>query len=147
MSEPAAVVPLPEPTQDERTLATLAHALQMVGWWIAPLVIFFVKRESKFVAFHALQALFLQIILLVVWFGGMGVWFAVLFGTVFKEGTPPSNAPPPGIFLFMPFLWLLFMGAWVLVLVLAIVYAIKAGRGEWAGYPILGAWARRALKI
>lgn len=134
-----------EPTQDERTFASLAHALQMVGWWIAPLIIFFVKRESEFVAFHAL--LFLQIFLMVFWFVGMGVWFAVFFGTMFKQGTPPPNAPPPGIFFLMPLLWLFFMGAWVLVLVLAIVYAIKAGRGEWAAYPVFGAWARRALKI
>jgi uncharacterized membrane protein len=136
-----------EVTQDERTYATLAHALQMAGWWIAPLVIFVVKRESKFVAFHALQVLFLQIFLLIFWFVGIGVWVAVIFGTVFKQGTPPPNAPPPGIFFLMPLLWLFFMGAWVFVLVLAIVYAIKAGRGEWAAYPVFGGLARRVLKI
>ena len=27
-------------TQDERTMATLAHALQVAGWWIAPLIIY-----------------------------------------------------------------------------------------------------------
>jgi uncharacterized membrane protein len=48
-------------TQDERTMAVLAHALQLVGGWIAPLVIFFVKRQSRFVSFHALQVLFLQL--------------------------------------------------------------------------------------
>jgi hypothetical protein len=41
-------------TQDERTMATLAHVLQMVGWWIAPLVIFLTHRKSRFVSFHAL---------------------------------------------------------------------------------------------
>ncbi len=43
------------PTQDERTMGTLAHVLQLVGGWIAPLVIFLVKRNSRFVSFHALQ--------------------------------------------------------------------------------------------
>ena len=33
----------PELTQDERTMATLAHVLQIVGMWIAPLIIFLVK--------------------------------------------------------------------------------------------------------
>ena len=43
-------------------MATLAHALQIIGSWIAPLVIFLIRRESRFVAFHALQALLLQIV-------------------------------------------------------------------------------------
>jgi uncharacterized membrane protein len=54
-------------TQDERTMAVRAHALQLMGGWIAPLVIFFVKRQSRCVSFHALQVLFLQLIDAVVW--------------------------------------------------------------------------------
>jgi uncharacterized membrane protein len=46
-----------EITSDEKTMATLAHVLQLVGGWIAPLIIYLVKRDSKFVAFHAMQAL------------------------------------------------------------------------------------------
>ena len=34
--------------------------LQIMLWWIAPLAIFLIKRDSKFVSFHALQALLLQ---------------------------------------------------------------------------------------
>ncbi len=48
------------PTQDERTIALLAHMLQILLWWIAPLAIFLIKRNSKFISFHALQALLLQ---------------------------------------------------------------------------------------
>jgi len=39
------------------------------------------------------------------------------------------------------------MGMWVVMLVVAIVYGIKAGNGEWAEYPVLGALARHFLKI
>jgi uncharacterized membrane protein len=39
------------------------------------------------------------------------------------------------------------MLGWVVVLILAIVYGIKAGRGEWAEYPVLGRLARKILKI
>jgi hypothetical protein len=49
--------------------------------------------------------------------------------------------------LTFPFLWLGMMGLWVVKLVIAVIYSIKAGRGEWAEYPLLGAWARRALNI
>ena len=136
------------PTQDERTMAVLAHALQLAGGFIGPLVILLVKRDSKFVSFHALQALLLQICYIIVWVGIMVVWFAVIFGTVFSHmGPPPSNQPPVALFMFFPLFWLAAMGLWVLILIVVIVYSIKAGHGEWAGYPILGGWARRILKI
>jgi uncharacterized membrane protein len=136
-----------ETTQDERTFAVLAHALQMTGWWIAPLVIFLTKRQSRFVAFHALQALFLQLSFMVIGVVGMVLWFALIFASIFKAGPPPPNAPPPAMLFLFPLVWLVFMGMWVLVLVAAILYSIKAGRGEWAEYPVVGKWARRALKI
>jgi uncharacterized membrane protein len=136
----------PEPTQDDRTMATLAHVLQLVGWFIAPLVIFLIKRESRFVSFHSLQALLLQLLYMVV--GGvlMGGWFVIMFATVFRH-SGPQNGPPPPVFFFFPLIWLGFMGLWVVMLVVAIVYGVKAGRGEWAEYPVLGAVARRILKI
>src|SRR5262249_16178788 len=58
-------------TQDERTMATLAHLLQLVTSWMGPLVIFFVKRDSPFVKFHALQALILQVCLTAFWIVGV----------------------------------------------------------------------------
>jgi hypothetical protein len=36
---------------------------------------------------------------------------------------------------------------WIVMLVSAIVYGIKAGRGEWAEYPLLGRLSRKILKI
>lgn len=134
-------------TQDERTMGTLAHVLQIVGWWIAPLIIFLVKRESKFVSFHALQALFLQIVHMILWMMLMVVWFAVIFGTVFTSIHSHSNQPPVVFFIVFPLFWLFAMGGWVTLLIIAIVYGIKAGRGEWAKYPIIGNWVARILKI
>jgi hypothetical protein len=51
------------------------------------------------------------------------------------------------MFVMFPLMWLLVIGWWAVVLVAAVVYGIKAGRGEWAAYPVLGGWARRILKI
>ncbi|MGH9669283.1 MAG: DUF4870 domain-containing protein [Terriglobales bacterium] len=140
-SEPTPEVE-PVPTQDERTMATLAHVLQLVGWFIAPLIIFFIKRESRFVSFHALQAIFLQLVYMVFWMCFMVLWFAFIFGTAFSGG---KSGPPPLIFVFIPLLWLCAMAIWLLLLVTAIVYGIRAGRGEWAAYPVIGRWARRVL--
>jgi uncharacterized membrane protein len=134
------------PDQDERTMATLAHVLQLVGGCIAPLVIFLVKRESRFVKFHALQALLLQVVYLVVFGVLMVSWFALIFSTIVLH-PPAKGAPPPAIFLVLPLVWIGTMGLWALTLALAVVFGIKAGRGEWAEYPLLGRWARRMLKI
>jgi hypothetical protein len=38
---------LPEPTPDEKTMATLAQVLQIVGSWLAPLIIYLVRREVE----------------------------------------------------------------------------------------------------
>jgi hypothetical protein len=43
--------------------------------------------------------------------------------------------------------WLGLTGAGVVKLVIAVVYSINAGRGEWAECPLLGALARRVLNI
>jgi len=134
-------------TPDERTMATLAHALQLIGSWIAPLIIFLIRRRSRFVSFHALQALLLQIIHTIIVLILMTLWFTTIFTIVFHQtgGKPPDF--PPAFLIFVPLVWLGFMGLWIGTLIIAILYAIKAGRGEWADYPIFGKLARRMLKM
>jgi uncharacterized membrane protein len=127
-------------------MAILAHVLQLVGWWIAPLIILLLKRGSRFVSFHALQVLLLQIAYMVFFGGFMVLWFGAFFLTMLHQ-SPAKDAPPPALFVLVPLMWMGFMGAWVLMLVIAIVYGIKAGRGEWAEYPVLGRLSRRILKI
>ncbi|HET7442746.1 MAG TPA: DUF4870 domain-containing protein, partial [Terriglobales bacterium] len=87
-----------EPSQDERTFAVLAHVLQVVAWWIAPLVIFIMKRDSKFTSFHALQALLLQAFYMIL----MGVftifWFAGFFLVMLHMPTDKSAPPPTALF-------------------------------------------------
>jgi hypothetical protein len=39
------------------------------------------------------------------------------------------------------------MSIWGAMVVIAIVYGVKAGRGEWVEYPFLGRIARRILKL
>lgn len=179
------------PSPDERSLASLAHALQIVGWFLAPLIIFLVRRDSKFVSFHALQALLLQVVSMLV-FGVMMVVMVASFivpimrsenqrrsepapeavehsaeespsddkanDTSKAEPAKPeapkrksagrkNEAPPLWFFIAFPVFWLFHMGAWVLILVMAIVYCIKASRGEWAAYPIIGRWAKRLLQL
>ena len=83
--------------------------------------------------------------MMVAWMVIMALFFVVMFSTFPEPGTKPPPGPPTAFFLFFPLFWLGAMGLWVTTLVLAIVYGIKAMRGEWAGYPIIGRWARRIV--
>jgi len=131
-------------------MAILAHALQMVGMFIAPLVIFVTKRQSRFVSFHALQALIFQVIYIATTFTVIGGFIVTMTLTVANQPSgPPAQhpGPPLAIFILFPFIWLIMMAFWVAALLLAILYSIKAGKGEWAAYPVIGRLARRILKI
>ena len=128
-------------------MATLAHALQIIGSWIAPLIIFLIRRHSRFVSFHALQALLLQILHVIL----IVIFMASFFITMVFYLSPhmaarPNEFPLPAVALFI-LCWLGFMTLSIGTLVIAIIYAIKAGRGEWADYPVLGKLARKLLKM
>jgi len=128
-------------------MATLAHALQLIGSWIAPLIIFLIQRQSRFVSFHALQALLLQIVHTIIVIILMVLWFATILTTVAHQTGGRPTELPIALFLLMPVAWLGFMALWVGTLIIAILYAIKAGRGEWADYPLIGKLARKMLKM
>jgi uncharacterized membrane protein len=155
--QPGEIPPLPEPipthptpaqpTLDERTMAILAHMLQIVGLWIAPLIIFLIKRESKFVSFHALQALLLQVCYLFLMGVGVFFCFGAIVLTMISAHAAGGESSPPAFMIFMPMLWLDWMCIWGAMVVIAIVYGVKAGRGEWAEYPYLGRLARSILKL
>jgi uncharacterized protein len=142
-------ISVPAPTQDEKTMAMLAHVLQIFTWWIGPLVIFIVKQDSKFVRFHALQALLWQIALIVFWMLGMGVWLAVIFSTIFSSaGNPaPNQAPPVALFAGIGLIWVLLMAVYLSNILFGVLFGVKAGRGEWASYPLIGRWARHIVKV
>jgi uncharacterized membrane protein len=146
LTEPAQPIPT-QPSLDERTMAILAHLLQIVGLWIAPLIIFLVKRESKFVSFHALQALLLQVCYLFLMGVGVFFCFGAIVLTMISAHAGGGESSPPAFMIFMPMLWLDWMCIWGAMVVIAIVYGVKAGRGEWAEYPYLGRLARRILKL
>jgi uncharacterized membrane protein len=141
MASQTVLAGLEEPTADERTLALLAHLLMAFTGFIGPLVIFCVKQDSRFVKFHSLQALVWQALYMVLVFAGMATFFLVIFSSLVHNPPPPhSQGPPPGFVFLVPLVWLGFMGGWVVNLILGVVYAIKANRGEWATYPIFGKW-------
>ena len=80
------------PTSDERTMAILAHALTIVAGFLAPLIIYLVKKdESKYVAEHARESLNFQltvllacIVLFVSVVGWLVIWAVPVLALVFE---------------------------------------------------------------
>jgi uncharacterized Tic20 family protein len=132
------------PSKDDCVIAMLAHVLMIFSWFWAPLIIYFAKRDSRFVAFHALQALYWQIIVFCGWILSFVAFIVVtiMVGVASVRAQGASLPPMAGLLLF----WLAFMGGWVLNLVLGIIFGIKASHGEWARYPLLGRLALRHAK-
>ena len=129
------------PSQDERTMAFLAHLLQIFTGFMGPLVIFLIKQNSRFVRFHSLQALIWQVSYIVLFLLGFAFAFILIFASIFQEAVHShSQNPPIAFFLIFPLAWLFAVFGWVANLTLGIVYGIKANRGEWATYPIIGKW-------
>jgi uncharacterized membrane protein len=147
MADQPILTDLPEPTQDERSIAFLAHLLQVFTGFIAPLIIYCVKQDSRFVKFHALQSLIWQLCYMALFFGGMIIFIFTIFATVFSSasGGHAPNGPPPAFIFVFPFFWLFWGLGWVANVILGIVYGIKANHGEWAGYPIIGKWCLTRL--
>jgi uncharacterized membrane protein len=104
-----------------------AAALSYLAWWLSGLLFYLVEKESRYVKFHAAQAL---IGLGTIWAAGLTLWifaFVALFisAFVFK------------VLLYLAYgVWLIGMIAWAVCLV-------KAWQGEAFELPWAGRIARR----
>jgi uncharacterized Tic20 family protein len=141
------VLPYPPPvvTQDDRTMAFLSHLLQIFTGFIAPLVIYLVRPHSRFVKFHALQALMWQLCCFAFFMVGLIFFFISIALAASHAASHPqasAEAPPAFIaaFLVVWLFWLIALALSISNVALAIVYGIKANRGEWAAYPVIGKW-------
>lgn len=121
-------------TQDDRLWAMLAYLLTFVAPIVAPLVIFLVKKDtSRFVGFHALQSLLIELAVIVV-----GVAAFILSLLLAFLG--------PAAILAIP-LWIAVWVAGLAAFVLTIVAAIKAFAGEWYVVPFIGSFARNYTRV
>lgn len=104
--------PAVPPTSDEKTFAILAHILTIVSSFIAPLVIYLLKKdESAFVSEHAKESLNFQITMFILFMISF-VLMLVLIGFLL--------------------IWLLS----IVNLVLVIIATIKANENKMYRYPI-----------
>jgi uncharacterized protein len=137
------------PTADEKSMAMLSHLLMIFAGFIPPLVIYLVKRESKFVAFHAMQGLLWHVLMFIMQFFGVAGIMISMFLTLPRVPQKPGvpNPFPVAFFGLFGVFWILFFVMWMINMILGIVYCIRASRGEWAEYPLFGRLARRIVGV
>lgn len=100
------------PSSEDRTLAILSHILTIVGGFIAPLVIYLIKKnESAYVTAHARESLNFQLTLIIAYIVSFMLWLVFI-----------------GLFI----TWLIFIGQIVLV----IMATIRAAEGRLYRYPV-----------
>ena len=110
-------------TQDDKTMALIAYLGGAFISFLVPLIIYFMKKDqSKFVAYHAMQALIFHIAMLVGYIIG-GALTMVLIG-----------------FLLLPVVG-------ILSLVYSIIAALAANKGEWYEIPVVGKYARQQAGV
>jgi uncharacterized Tic20 family protein len=132
----------PSPTADERTLAMLAELLQLFSWWMGPLIIYFVERDSPFVRLHAMQA--------VLWQASSAILYMVCFAFMIPLATMAPKSGSGGDAMSAVFVFGFFAIFALVALanfVIAIYYAVKASSGIWAEYPVLGRLARKIAGV
>ena len=126
------------PTNEERSYAMLAHIVGIFSGFLAPVIMILIKKNSKFVLFHSLQSLLWHATIFVMFAGGIVV---ALFGLFVSGDFPPPDTkgdPPAAFFAAFGLIWFFALTAGITTLVLGISTGIKANRGEWAKYPLLG---------
>lgn len=120
-------------SNEEKTWGMLAHVVTLVvnvlsGFgWVVGLIMYGLKsKESKFIAFHALQASLFQLMM------------ALLFGL----------SVCLSIFLFILIFPIIMAVAFFLMMfIYPIIGAMKANNGEIWEYPFVGKFCRKAVGI
>ncbi len=99
---------------------TAAAALSYVFGWISGLIIFVVEKQSRFVRFHAMQSILLNIASIALWF----LFSMMLFPMVFAGGGG----------LLIALVWLIQIALFVVWL----ICIINAAQGKWFKLPVIG---------
>lgn len=139
------------PTQDEKLMSAIAYFFGIFG---ALFVWMLQKDKSRFVRFHAAQALAFDFLVMglgfVVFFCIFGIMFAGVLGAIFiaANSSSPSDAFPVFMMFpaFMPFMILacVFPSAFIFMIV-RLIAAVSVLSGRDFRYPWLGTQVEKFL--
>jgi uncharacterized Tic20 family protein len=140
-----------QPTSDEKVFAALAHAsvlLSFLGPIGATIVWVIQRNKSKYVRYHALQAMGYQALAFWIWLIGM---FIVMFGVmgisiaITIAASESSAVPPEAMFVIQPIIMLTIFGMWGVMFLIGFIGAVFCMLGKDFRYPILGNWLQHKL--
>ena len=141
-----------QPTSEEKVLAALAHGSVMF-MFLGPLgavIIWAIQRtKSKYVRYHALQAMGYQVFSFWAWmiaiFLFMILFFGILVVLVIITGDPASGTPPDFIFFIQPLFMLFIFGMWGLLFLFGFIGAVLCMMGKEFRYPLIGSWLQNKV--
>lgn len=124
----------------ERVLASAAYLSALGGFWlIVPAALYFWKgRDSKFLGYHAIQAVMLQVALIPI--GAVAVGIAMALGVLID-----GIGGRVGSALWIVMVMLVFGIAVMLPAAATLWMGLSALRGQPKSLPLLGRWARRVV--
>ena len=139
------------PTQDEKTLAGLAHgsillglATSGVGGIVAALVIWATQKEkSPYAAAQALQATVYQavtfLIMMIAWCCWIGLYMMMIFVPLMNNPGAYEAAPPAGLWVGL-FLMIVPLGICGLIILYGLYGTVRCLGGHDFKYAIIGDW-------
>lgn len=117
---------------DERLWSVLIHVSALFTWFVAPLIIWLLKRnESPLVDAHGKEVLNFRITMLIGCLVAIGLIFAAGAGLFVLTA---ATAFP--FFILFPFLFVFFLAIVGYDFVCSIIGAVKAGQGALFRYPL-----------
>ena len=138
-------------TSDEKVLAELAHASVLFAFFgpVVPTLIWVYQRnKSRYVRFHALQAMGYQA--MAFWAFFVGIFIAIFGGIIISIIIASiSNIDPSDMsafpFIVQPIIMLGIFGLWGIFFLIGIIGAIFCMIGRNFSYPLIGRWLKGKL--
>lgn len=130
-----------EPDSDEKMLALFSHLSIFLGGIVLPIIFWAINKDkSRFVRFHALQAIFFQIAYLVIIIAFIIIMVFVAIGAgVISAGTFAAGKDGS---IFIIAAMIIFYGLIFLSIFIFFGYgiflAVKSYKGELRRYPVIG---------
>jgi len=130
-----------EPDSDEKILALFSHLSIFLGGIVLPIIFWAINKDkSRFVRFHALQAIFFHIayvaiiIAVVIIMAIIGIGLGILSAGTFAAGKDGSLI---FVFAMIIFYGLIFISIFIFI-GYGIYVGVKSYKGELKRYPVIG---------
>lgn len=130
-----------EPSSEERILALFSHLSIFMGGIILPIIFWAVNRDkSRFVRYHALQAVFFHIAFIVLTIALVIIMVVIAIGMgIISAGTFAAGKNGSAfIFIALFAFYALFFLALFFFIGYGIYVGIKSYKGELTRYPVIG---------